>query len=157
VPAQRRVADPDRVVFTPGWNTPVHAFSWSNAVLLKADDRVGGEDLRHLSLRAQDREVFGPHYISFICEMPAAGRYRVLLQAIEGPSQGVVQLFKNEVGLGGPADLYAPERRKSREIPMGELELAEGDNRVMFKLVGKNGKSSGLGFDVYRVIFERAG
>jgi hypothetical protein len=155
-PAQRRVADPNRVVFTPGWTTPVHAFSWSNAVLLKTDDRVGGEQLRHLSLRAQDREVFGPHYISFICEMPAAGRYRVLLQAIEGPSQGIVQLFKNEVGVGRPADLYAPERRKSREIPMGEVELRAGDNRVMFKLVGKNDKSSGLGFDIYRVIFERA-
>lgn len=154
-PAERRVADPARVVFTPGWTTPVHAFSWSNAVLTKTDDRVGGEQLRHLSLRAEGREVFGPHYISFICEMPAAGTYRVLLQAIEGPSQGIVQLFKNEVGVGSPADLYAAERRKSREIPMGELELREGDTRVMFKLVGKNEKSSGLGFDVYRLIFER--
>ncbi|HYE16107.1 MAG TPA: glycoside hydrolase family 172 protein [Pyrinomonadaceae bacterium] len=154
--AERRVADPSRVVFTPGWTTPVHAFSWSNAVLLKADDRVGGEQLRHLSLRAEGREVFGPHYISFVCEMPAAGRYRVLLQAIEGPAQGVVQLFKNEVGVGEAADLYAPERRKSREIPMGELELREGDNRVMFKLVGKHEKSSGFGLDIYRIIFERA-
>ena len=152
---QRRVTDPTRVVFTPGWTTPVHAFSWSNAVLLKTDDKVGDEQLRHLSLRAEGREVFGPHYISFICEMPAAGRYRVLLQAIEGPTQGVVQLFRNEVGVGEAADLYAPERRKSREIPLGELDLREGDNRVMFKLVGKNARSTGLGLDIYRIIFER--
>lgn len=155
--AARRVADPNTAVFTPGWNTPVHAFSWSNAVLMKRDDKVGGEQLRHLSLRAEGREVFGPHYISFICEMPAAGKYRVFIQAIEGPSQAVVQLFLNEVGVGPAADLYSPERRKSRELPMGELELKEGENRVMFKLVGKNERSSGLWFDIYRIIFERVG
>jgi len=153
----RRVTDPSSVVFTPGWTTPIHAFSWSNAVLLKKDDRVGGEQLRHLSLRAEGREVFGPHYISFICEMPAAGKYRVSLQAIEGPSQGIVQLFLNEVGVGPPADLYSAERKKSAEITMGELELKEGENRVMFKIVGKNTRSAGLWFDIYRIIFERVG
>jgi hypothetical protein len=153
--AARRVTDPGSVVFTPGWNTPVHAFSWSNASLLKKDDRVGGEQLRHLSLRAEGREVFGPHYISFICEMPAAGKYRVSLQAIEGPAQGVVQLFLNEVGVGPSYDLYSAERRKSGELPMGELDLKEGDNRVMFKLVGQNSLSAGTGLDLYRIIFER--
>jgi hypothetical protein len=153
--AARRVTDPGSVVFTPGWNTPVHAFSWSNASLLKKDDRVGGEQLRHLSLRAEGREVFGPHYISFICEMPAAGKYRVSLQAIEGPAQGVVQLFLNEVGVGPSYDLYSAERRKSGELPMGEVDLKEGDNRVMFKLVGQNSLSAGTGLDLYRIIFER--
>ena len=156
-PAVRRVTDPNSVVFTPGWNTPIHAFSWSNAVLLKKDDKVGGEQLRHLSLQADGREVFGPHYISFICEMPAAGKYRISIQAIEGPSQGIVRLFLNEVGVGPAADLYSAERRKSLEIPMGELELKEGGNRVMFKIVGKNNRSAGLWFDIYRIIFERVG
>lgn len=155
--AERRVTDPNSVVFTPGWNTPIHAFSWEKAVLLKKDDKVGEENLRHLSFQAEGREVFGPHYISFICEMPAAGKYRVSIQAIEGPAQGVVQLFLNEVGVGPAADLYAPARRKSREIPLGELELKEGENRVMFKLVGKNSRSKGLGLDLYRLIFERVG
>ncbi|HYG79966.1 MAG TPA: glycoside hydrolase family 172 protein [Pyrinomonadaceae bacterium] len=153
--AERGVADPDRVVFTPGWNTPIHAFSWSNAVLLKTDDKIGDEQLRHLSLRAEGREVFGDHYISFICEMPAAGRYRVSIEAIKGPSQGVVQIFRNEVGQGERADLYAPARVRSGVLPLAELEMKEGDNRVMFKLVGKNEKSSGLGFDLYRIIFEK--
>ena len=155
--AARRVTDPNSVVFTPGWNTPIHAFSWSNAVLLKKDDKVGGEQLRHLSLQADGREVFGPHYVSFICEMPAAGKYRVSVQAIEGPAQGIIQLFLNEVGVGPAHDLYSAERRKSKELPMGELELKEGDNRVMFKLVGKNSLSTGTGLDLYRIIFERVG
>lgn len=153
--AERAVSDPKRVVFTPGWTTPIHAFSWSNANLTKRDDKIGGENLRHLSMKAENREVFGPHYISFICEMPAAGKYLVSLQAISGPAQGKVQLFRNEVGVGPVADLYASERKKSAEMPLGELELKEGDNRVMFKLVGKNERSSGISFDIYRIIFQK--
>lgn len=152
---QRRVHDPDKVVFTPGWTTPIYAFSWSNAALMKRDDKIGEEQLRYLSMQAHDGEVFGPHYISFICEMPLAGRYRVSIEAIEGPSQAIVQIFRNEVGIGKPADLYSAARRKSPLIPLGELELKEGENRVMFKLIGKNKQSGGLGFDLYRIIFEK--
>jgi hypothetical protein len=132
-------------------------FSWANAVLAKADDRIGGEQLRHLSFRGQDREVMGPHYISFICEMPAAGRYKVSVDAITGPTQGIIQLFYNEVGVSAPLDLYAAERRRSGPTPMGQLDLREGDNRVLFKLTGKNERSSGVGFDIYRITFEKIG
>ncbi|MFN2456336.1 MAG: hypothetical protein ABR577_19235, partial [Pyrinomonadaceae bacterium] len=151
------VHDPDRIVFTPGWTTPIHAFSWSNAVLLKRDDKVGDEQLRHLSMQATDREVFGAHYISFICEMPAAGKYRVSIEAIEGPTQAMVQIFLNEVGVGKLVDLYAPERRKSPVLPLAELELKEGDNHVMFKLIGKNSRATALNFDLYHIIFEKIG
>lgn len=153
--AARRVSDPKTVVFTPGWTTPIHAFSWNNSMLAKDDNRIGDENLRHLQFRANGREVFGPHYISFICEMPQAGKYKVSVQTIAGPAQGRVQLFKNEVPIGDAADLYSAERRKTAEIPMGELDLSEGANRVMFKIVGKNEQSSGLGFDVYRIVFEK--
>lgn len=153
--AERKVNDPQTVVFTPGWTTPIHAFSWNNSTLAKDDNKIGGEDLRHLQFRATGREVFGPHYISFICEMPQAGRYKIYVQAITGPTQGKVQLFKTEVPVGDAADLYSAERRKTAEIQMGELDLSEGANRVMFKIIGKNEQSSGLGFDIYRIIFER--
>ena len=155
--ASRRVRDPDHVVFTPGWTTPIHAFSWANATLSKHDDRVGNENLRYLSMKAEGGEVFGPHYISFICEMPAAGRYRVSVEALEGPTQGIVRLFRDEVGVGPAADLYARERRHGAARPLGELELREGDNRIMFKLVGRNPESAGTGFDVYRIIFRKIG
>jgi hypothetical protein len=153
--AERKVNDPQRVVFTPGWTTPVHAFSWNNSTLAKDDNKIGEENLRHLQFRASGREVFGPHYISFICEMPQAGRYKIFVQAIAGPAQGQVQLFETEVPVGAPTDLYSETRRKTAEIPMGELELEEGANRVMFKIIGKNERSSGLGFDIYRIIFEK--
>lgn len=153
--AERKVTDPASVVFTPGWTTPIHAFSWSNAVLAKKDDRINGENLRHLSMKAEKREVFGDHYISFICEMPAAGKYQVALQAITGPTQGTVQLFRNEVGLGQSADLYSKERRKSAELALGELDLNEGPNRVMLKIIGRNDQSGGLDLDIYRLIFKK--
>jgi hypothetical protein len=156
-PAARRVLDPEKIVFTPGWTTPIHTFSWANATLTKRDDKIGDEQIRHLSMQAEGREVFGPHYISFICEMPAAGKYRVSIQAVEGPTQAVVQIFRNEVGVGRAVDLYAPERRKSAVLPLAELELKEGDNHVMFKLIGKNSKATALNFDLYRIIFEKIG
>ncbi|HEX8667989.1 MAG TPA: glycoside hydrolase family 172 protein [Allosphingosinicella sp.] len=153
--ATRRVDDPKRVVFTPGWNTPIQAFSWVDASLAKEDEPVDGEGLRHLAMKAKGREVFGPHYISFLCEMPTDGRYRVSIQPITGPDQAIVQLFEKEVAVGDPADLYATERHKGPEIALGELDLTEGDNAVMLKLVGSNPKSSAMNFDLYRLIFER--
>ena len=37
----------------------------------------------------------------------------------------------------------------------GISQMKEGDNRVMFKLVGRNEKSKGHGLDLYRIIFEK--
>ena len=38
---------------------------------------------------------------------------------------------------------------------MGTLELVEGTNNLMFKIVGKNEKSQGQAFDVINVICEK--
>ncbi len=153
--ADRRVHDLDQTVFTPGWTTPIHAFSWNNAELAKSSEKLGDAEVRFLSFKARDREIFGDHYISFICDMPAAGRYRVSIEAVAGPAQGIVQLFRNEVAIGKAADLYAPARSKSAAIPMGEIFMEQGDNRVMFKLVGRNPQSTGIGLDLYRIVCER--
>jgi hypothetical protein len=83
------------------------------------------------------------------------GRYRVRLQAIAGPDQGIVQLFRDEVPRGPAADLYAPARRLTEELDLGELDLLEGDNRVMLKLTGRNPASTGQGLDIYRLVFDR--
>ena len=101
--------------------------------------------------------MFGPHYLSFTAEMPAAGKYKISIEAVAGPSQGVVQLFREEAPVGPAADLYSAEKHKSAVIEMGVMEMVEGDNHLFFKVVGKNGRSSGHGFDIYRVICERVG
>jgi hypothetical protein len=155
--AERAVHDPEAVVFTPGWTMPIHAFSWSHATLAKRVEKIGDREVRFLSVTVTEpREVFGPHYLSLICELPAAGRYAVAIEAIEGPAQGRVQLFRNEAAVGEAVDFFGPARTVSARRTLGTLDLEEGPNRVMLKIIGKAEASSGLNLDLYRLIFTRA-
>src|SRR5439155_9357166 len=61
----RQVHDLEQIVFDPGWNVPVYAFSMRNATLAKKEEKVAGENLRCLSMRAEGTDVFGPHYVAF--------------------------------------------------------------------------------------------
>ena len=51
--------------------------------------------------------------------------------------------------------LYAPGRTMSGPVELAKLAMTEGENVLMFKLAGKNPGSSGLGFDLVSVVFER--
>jgi hypothetical protein len=88
-------------------------------------------------------------------DLPAGGRYAVYLEAVKGPGQALVQLFQNENAVGEPVDLYAEKPTKSGRVLLGRLDLAEGRNNLMFKLVGQNPRSSGLGLDLVHVICTR--
>src|SRR5205814_853148 len=94
--ADRLVVDPKRLVFTPGWYTPIHAFSIQNATLTKKTERIGQAEVRYLSMRTSGEDIFGQHSLVFLCDVPASGRYRVLIDAVMGPDQGTLQLFKDE-------------------------------------------------------------
>jgi hypothetical protein len=153
--AARTVTDPPRLVFTPGWYIPIHSFSMERATLTKKNERINGRDERYISMRAEGEDVFGPHSISFLCGVPAAGRYRVFIDALTGPEQGEVRLYQNEHAVGDLVDLYAPARTRKDRIAMGELTMKEGQNQVFFKLLGKNEKSSALGFDLVTIVLER--
>jgi len=76
----------------------------------------------------------------------------VYLETVKGPAQGIVQLFQNENPAGGKVDLYAGQQSRSGRVLLGRLELAEGPNNLMFKLVGRNEKSAGLGLDLVNVV-----
>jgi hypothetical protein len=151
----RVVHDPKRLVFSPGWALPIYAFSLKNATLTRKTERIGEADFRFLSLCAEGRDVFGPHNVSFLCAIPSAGRYRVTIEAMNGPAQGIVQLFDREQPIGEPADFFAEQRGKCEARPMGVLELKKGLNPVFFKLTGKNAKSSGLGLDLVTLTLEK--
>jgi hypothetical protein len=153
--AGRRVTAPDRIVFVPGWNVPIRTFSLQNATLAKRVATIGKNHVRYLSFRATGRDVFGPHHISFLCEMPAAGRYRVELKALHGPDQGTIQLFQHDRPVGAPVNLYSKDRRAGAPLSLGVLDLKKGDNAVFIVLVGKDERSGGLGLDVAELIFER--
>ena len=150
-----RIDDPDRVVFTPGWTMPIHAFSWTGASLTKREEQLAGRSVRFLSFTGEGADFFGPHYVSLIASIPATGRYRVSIEAVSGPSQGTVQLVWNESPAGEPVDFYASARAGGPAAVLGTLDFAEGANQIMLKMVGKNAHSSGLGLDLYRVICDR--
>jgi hypothetical protein len=154
--AARAVNDLQEVVFPMWWQTPIAAWSFSQASLTRSQQRVGKEDVQFLKLRGQGQDWFGPHFLSPICEVPAAGRYSIYLEAVQGPDQARVQLFQDENPVADPVDLYAESPARSGRLRLGQLQLTEGRNHLMFKLVGKNEKSSGLGLDLISVICVRA-
>jgi hypothetical protein len=153
--ADRRVGDPDRIVFRPGWSVPLDSFSFQNMMVTKVQEEFEGENTRYLKLRAHGDDVFGAHSVGFRCELPEAGTYAVSIEALAGPDQARVQIFKNEKAEGEIVDLYRPRRELSGPMPLAEMELVEGENVVLLKFVGKNARSSGLGLDVTTLTFER--
>jgi hypothetical protein len=153
--AERKVIDLKRIVFATWWNIPISAFSHSNATLTKVSEKLDGKDARYLSLSAKGTDFFGYHFICFICELPAAGKYRISLDTIKGPSQGKVQMFLDEAPVGPEVDLYAAEKEFALDQYVGTLDLAEGPNKLLFKLVGKNEESQGLGLNLTNIICER--
>ncbi len=154
--AQRKVDDPTEMVFPMGWQTPVYAWSFDNASLTRKKAKLGGEEIRYLSLACKGSDWFGPHFISPVCEVPSEGNYSVYITAVKGPEQGKVQLFQNENPIGEPVDLYSAEPAKSQRLQMGTLFLREGKNNLMLKLVGANPESKGLNLDLFEVICIRA-
>ena len=153
--AERRVIDPKEVVFPMWWQTPIGAWSFDRASLTRKKASLNGEEVRYLSLAATGEDWFGPHFLSPICDVPTSGRYAIYIEAVKGPGQAKVQLFRNENPVAEPVDLYGENPAKSGRVLLGRLELTEGKNALMLKLAGKNEKSSGLGLDLVNLICVR--
>jgi hypothetical protein len=154
-PADRMVSDLKRIIFATWWNVPIYAFSYRDTTLTKAGEKFDGKDVRFLSLRAKGNDWFGHHFICFTCELGAAGKYKVSLDVIKGPAQGNVQLFMDEAPVGPVVDMFADKRQRAQDEYIGTLDLNEGQNNLLFKIVGKNKKSGGLGLDLTNIICER--
>jgi len=152
---KRKVIDLKRIIFATWWNVPISSFSFQNATLTKGREKLNGKDARYISLRAKGRDSFGYHFICFVCELPAAGRYKVSIDAVKGPAQAKVQLFMDEAPVEQAVDLYGAERKAVLDEYIATLDLVEGPNKLLFKLVDKNEKSQELGFDLTNVICER--
>lgn len=153
--SQRAVHDPREIIFPTSWQTPIYAWSFNRATLTRKNEKIGGEETRYLSLRAEGDDWFGPHFISFTCEVPESGAHDIFIETIKGPTQAIVQLFQNENPTGPSVDLFAPEPVKSGRLFIGSLSLAEGRNNLMLKLVGKNDQSAALGLDITHIICVR--
>jgi len=153
--AQRRVVDFDRIVFTPSWSVPIHAFTFRDATISKHDEEIAGQRVAFFRLTGKGNDWVGPPFVSLVCEIPAAGRYKVSIEAVKGPDQARVQLFRNENPVGQAADLYSAQRERSPLIELGTLDFAEGPTNLMFKLVGKHEQATGLTFDLVTIQLDR--
>jgi len=153
--ADRKAAEFKRFKFTPGWSVPIHAFSFQNVVLTKKTESIGGVEVRYFSMKAAGEDYFGPPFVSFEFDIPEAGKYAVAAEAVLGPDQGLVRMFLNENSRGDAKDLFSDERRVSGALPFGVLALRPGINVLYFKVIGKNPRSSGFGFEPVSFIFER--
>lgn len=153
--ATRRISDPEKVVFVPGWNVPIHSSPLSNGIIEKKGEQLGNGWVRYFSLETSGPDEFGPHHVSFIFDIPAAGKYRVSLKAVAGPDQGIIQIFQHDSPLGDPVDLFADEPKVSSGLQAGTIQMTEGNNVVYFKLIGQNPNSKGLNMKLIEIIFER--
>jgi len=151
----RKIADPDRIVFVPGWNVPIHSSPLSNGIIEKKGEKLGNGWVRFFSLKTNGPDEFGPHHVSFIFDIPAAGKYKASLKALTGPDQGIIQMFQHDSPLGEPIDLYSTEPQISTLLPLGNIEMTEGNNVVYFKLIGQNPISKGMNMRLIDIIFER--
>lgn len=152
--AGRKVIDLKRIVLAVWWNIPIAAFSYRDATLTRGNEKIDGRDIQFLSLHGRGDDAFGHHFISFSCELPASGLYKVSLEAITGPAQGRVQWFVDEAPVGPAVDFYADTRQKTTE-EIGTFNMVEGVNPLLFKVVGKNEKSQGQAFDLVNIICEK--
>ena len=152
---KRAVVDMRRIVFATWWNVPIYAFSFNKATLTKDLIKQDAQDIRFLSMRSQGSDWFGHHFISFTCELPADGHYRISLDLIRGPEAGIVQLFHDEAPIGPAVDMYAPQPAQAKGQYLGTIALPEGVSNLLFKVIGKNDKSSNTGLDLVNIICER--
>jgi hypothetical protein len=149
--ARRAVADPPRLVFVPGWNQAIYAFSLENMTLTKREVPVGERKHRVLSIEAHGDETFGPHYIAFSLKVPHTADYDVSLEGLAGPGRGTAQLLLNDVPVGAAARFAAAEPAAMGPLPMGTLRLQEGLNHVFFRLAAAGKPGEPFRLDLLRI------
>jgi hypothetical protein len=153
--ADRRVSDPARVVYVPGWNVPIRTFSLANATLTKERTKVGSGFARYLSVKTTGDDDFSSPHVEFVCDLPTAGRYKVGVRAVLGPDQGILRVFRDDVPVGDAANLYAPARDVSGVLALGVFEMKAGDNSLFLHLTGKDPRSTGVNLELVEIVFER--
>jgi hypothetical protein len=151
----RQVVDLKEIVFAAWWQIPIRAFPFEGATITRKRVKLGDEEVRFLSFRGGAPDWVGAPYLFVTCHLPASGRYEVAAEALLGPEQGCVQLFQNEVPVNDPVDLYAPNLKKGGRLKLGTLDLEEGDNPVMLKLVRKNEQSTATGLDLINLVLTK--
>ena len=135
----RAVREPEEVVFVPGWNEAIAAFSFQNMSLRKQEIKVGEKNIRVLSIEAEGEEMFGPHYIAFTLPIPSEGDYEISLDALRGPAQGTVQLLVENKLTGQPVHFASAAVQRADGVDLGAVHFARGENQLFLQLKGESG------------------
>ena len=153
--SDRAVNDPEKIVFVPGWNEPIYAFSFQNMSLRKQEIKVDSKDVRVLSIEAQGEEMFGPHYIAFSIRIPKAGNYLVSLDALRGPSQGTVQLMGDNKVSGRTASFHGTSLGQSNGVELGTVRFTAGENQLFLQLKADGESDKPFRADLVQIICKR--
>jgi hypothetical protein len=153
--SDRAVNDPEKIVFVPGWNEPIYAFSFQNMSLRKQEIKVDSKDVRVLSIEAQGEEMFGPHYIAFSIRIPKTGDYLVSLDALRGPSQGTVQLMVDNKVSGRTASFHGTSLGQSNGVELGTVRFTAGENQLFLQLKADGESDKPFRADLVQIICKR--
>lgn len=151
----RKVTDPTRMIYSAHWTMPIEGFSLNGSTLTRGNRKVGNDSPRILSLRASGEGDFDLCFVTLRADIPSAGKYKVYIDAVKGPDNGIVQIFREDVPLGPPVDLYSETEQQVGGVFVGEINAQEGGFPIMFKVIGKNPNAKALGLDLINVICER--
>ena len=100
-------------------------------------------------------DIFGPHHMAFVTDVPEEGAYQISIRAVLGPDQADVRIYQRDKPIGEAASLYAETRSVSDLIPLAVQEMRAGDNLVYLHLVGKDARSSALNLDLIEIVLEK--
>lgn len=153
--ADRQVQDPTRLIYGAHWNMPLGTFGLSGCTMTRGDVKVGDGGVHVISLRAAGAGGFADSHFGFRADIPAAGRYRVTVDAVRGPQGGQLRLSNGTNFLGPMVDFYADTNTHEKGILMGEFDAVEGENLLFFQVVGKNAQAAAFGLDLEFVICEK--
>ncbi len=84
--------------------------------------------------------------LCFRLDVPADGRYALNLYATRAPDYGILRVSVDGGAAGEDLDLYGAEVLPSGRVALGDFDLAAGEHRVCFTVVGKNEASAGYHF-----------
>ncbi len=150
--AKRAVRNPDRMIFVPGWNEPIYAFSFDNLTLTKRDVKIGKDSHRALSIEGHGEQGFGAHFIAFSLKIPREGDYDISIEGLNGPGYGTLQLLLNDVPVGEVARFSAAELRPGTTVKLGTLRLQEGLNHVFFRPGSSEKPGGAFRLDLARIV-----
>ena len=83
------------------------------------------------------------------------GRYKLSVRMTKASDYGIVQVLVDGAKIGDPLDLFAPKVSATDMIELGAVELAPGEHKLSFEIVGinpenKSGKAF-AGIDCFKI------